>query len=93
MFLSLNLLWSEYLHVFQHCNYKMGLHLKYSAVYKDAVASEHPGNFVCSTGERASLLSKASLSPPVIHGIHELPSQRRILRNCTDQGMSELKSL
>lgn len=26
----------------------MGLHLKYSAVYKDAVASKHPGNFVAA---------------------------------------------
>lgn len=38
---------------FQRRSYKMGLHLKYSAVHKDAVASQQPGSFVSSTREWA----------------------------------------
>lgn len=52
-----------YLLGFQHCNLKMGLHLQYSAVYKDAVAYKHPGNFVAALEGAILSVKGLALSP------------------------------
>lgn len=40
----------------------MGLHLQYSAVYRDAVASKHPGNFVAAPENVCLSIQRLTLS-------------------------------